>query len=268
MLLPRVLLALRALASTVCWAAGDLTGQPLEGHLATDVNGDLLLCLLISGTRQLVALRLPPPEAAASAPVLAGKGVEIAFSLPAVAVASVAATLHCEQAEARSRQQVPARDLLVLQPDGRLVLLIGGRQLCAVTLPSTSGPTAAYAQLLNEGSFPNGKQQPAPHASELSGSKRPMSAAEVRSADSDIVDRMAVASIPRPGSGTASSNSRGHAAADLTDVRSLADALEPIPAVVGLQASVALLCFHDRVCCLSTWLLAAERGWKPCHPAP
>ena len=119
--------------------------QLLEGHLATDINGDLLLCLLSKAAQRVTALRLPPPAVAAAAPVAAGRRVEVAFSLPALAVAAVGATLHCGSEEREggggggSGRPPAARDLLVLQPDGRLGLYAGGRRLCSVAVPQLDG---------------------------------------------------------------------------------------------------------------------------------
>lgn len=158
-----------------------LGAQPLECHLATDANGDLLLCLLSHGTQRLTALRLPPAAAAAAAPLAAGKRVEVAFSLPAVAVAAVTATLHSNARQAgsdSSGRSVPPRDLLVLQPDGRLGLYAGRHRLCTVALPSDSGPPSAYAQLVRlprQGGGGDGREHLGTNHSELSGSKRPPS---------------------------------------------------------------------------------------------
>ena len=219
--------------------------EPLEGHLATDGSGDLLLCLLSIKAQRLTALRLPLPAAAAAVRLSAGKRVEVAFSMPAVAAAAVTAALQCHR-QAGAQSGVSARDLLVLQPNGRLALFVGSRHLCTVGLPGDSGPAAVYVQLLRLGGTGGGKgeeqQLPANH-SQLSGTKRPASAAEVRSGDSDgdkgEGDPMLVSPAPRP---VSARTAAGRAFGDLLpDVRSLADALEPPPAVVGLQASGQML---------------------------
>lgn len=164
--------------------------EPLEGHLATDTNGDLLLCLLSKAAQRLTALRLPPPAAAAAAPLAAGRRIEVAFSLPAQAAAAVRATLHAGHAERQASSAssgspaLPPRDLLLLQPDGRLALYAGRRRLCTVRVPGDGGAPAPYSQLLRLGGAGAADAAAvhdarfASNHSELSGSKRPPSAGE------------------------------------------------------------------------------------------
>lgn len=165
--------------------------EPLEGHLATDTNGDLLLCLLSKAAQRLTALRLPPPAAAAAAPMAAGRRIEVAFGLPAQAAAAVRATLHAGNMERQAGSSssagkpVPPRDLLLLQPDGRLALYAGRRRLCTVRVPGEGGPPAPYAQLLRLGGAGAADAAAvhdarfASNHSELSGSKRPPSAGQL-----------------------------------------------------------------------------------------
>lgn len=168
--------------------------ESLEGHLATDTNGDLLLCLLSKAAQRLTALRLPPPAAAAAAPLAAGRRIEVAFTLPALAAAAVRATLHAGSTERQagsasssSGRPVPPRDLLLLQPDGRLALYAGRRRLCTARVAGEGGAPAPYAQLLRLG-FAGTPDAAAAHDarfasnhSELSGSKRPPSAGQLGS---------------------------------------------------------------------------------------
>ena len=109
----------------------------------------------------------------------------MAFTLPAVAVAAVDATLHSSGREQPSGgPAVPARDLLLLQPDGELALFAGNRRLCMVALPDSS-TSPAYAQLLrlnraasgSENADADGKM--ASNHSQLGGGKRPPSAGEL-----------------------------------------------------------------------------------------
>lgn len=175
-------------------SAGADESEQLEGHLASDANGDLLLCLLSRKAQRLTVLRLPQPSALEAAPLTAGHCIEVAFALPAMAVAAVEATLHprsssCAGKEQRGSQAPPPRDLLVLQPDGRLSLHVGKRRLCTVCLPGdgTAG-TATYAQLLGRGRGEHGSADARDgghvearleaNASQLSGSRGPPPAGE------------------------------------------------------------------------------------------
>ncbi|KAI3425098.1 hypothetical protein D9Q98_008476 [Chlorella vulgaris] len=218
--------------------------QPLEGHLATDTNGDLLLCLLSRGTQRLTALRLPPPVTADAAPPAAAKRVEVAFSLPAVAAAAVAATLHCGAGkQGRGQAAVPVRDLLVLQPDGRLSLCAGSRHVCTVSLPSgTSSPAAAYAQLLRPGSA-KARDLVNNHSEVSDSGRQPEQTAHMRSSESGEIEsegdvpHASQPSLPRS-SLTTSAGRSGTLPDLLPDIRSLADALEPPAAVIGMQNAV------------------------------
>jgi hypothetical protein len=113
--------------------------------------------------------------------VAAGKRVEVAFTLPALAIAAVDATLHGSEQQA-GEPAVPARDLLLLQPDGRLALFAGRRRLCTVGLPVDSSASPAYAQLLRLNGAASGSGNAdadgkmASNHSELGGGKRPPSA--------------------------------------------------------------------------------------------
>lgn len=180
-------------------SAGADGSDQLQGHLASDANGDLLLCLLSRAAQRLTALRLPPPGTAAAAPMVAGRIIEVAFTMPALAVAAVEATLRmCSNLGAEQQrlgsQAPPPRDLLVLAPDGRLALHVGKRRLCTVDLPgdppgaAASGGAAAYAQLLGQGLEGYGgaggeaggrvAARLAGNASELSASRPPPSAGD------------------------------------------------------------------------------------------
>ncbi|PSC69420.1 anaphase-promoting complex subunit 1 isoform X2 isoform B [Micractinium conductrix] len=225
-------------------------GPGLEGHLATDANGDLLLCLLSRSTQRLTALRLPPPAAAAAAPLAAGWRVDVAFSLPATAVAAVSATLRpgssgggggfAERHDGGgSGGGPPARDLLLLQPDGRLALYAGKRRLCSVALPGQAAPVAAYAQLmgaapLGGGAVPDrGASAADEHAlpgshSQLSGSRAPAVGPSGESDDGELM-------LTSP----AQHKAAGRAADFLPGIGSLAEALEAPPAgVTNLQHAV------------------------------
>ncbi|KAL4443950.1 hypothetical protein ABPG75_011687 [Micractinium tetrahymenae] len=235
------------------------SSEQLEGHLASDANGDLLLCLQSRSAQRLTALRLPPPGTAAAAPLAAARRIEVAFTLPALAVAAVEAALHTHRAGEHQQggQAPPPRDLLVLHPDGRLSLHVGWRRLCTVALPgdSTAGTagTAAYAQLLGHGHDGHGgaggqdggegKARLAANASQLSASRHaPSAAAEVQSGLGGDSDGEAEGDGMLVSPGRASSGHQQAAAPAppdaLPDVRSLADALEAPPAVVDLQNAV------------------------------
>eukprot|EP00887_Chlorella_sp_A99_P005912 scaffold29.g5912.t1 len=213
-----------------------LAARPDEGHLTTDANGDLLLCLLSQQVQRVTALRLPPPAAVGT---LAGRsGVEVVFSLSAASVAAVAAT--CTGGPVGDP---PPRDLLLLHPDGRLALYVGSRLICNVVAPGAAGPgSAAYAPLLRQPTPGGGlsvTDELVPHHTQLSGSKRvPAPAGDEATSDpagSDSDQEMALES-PSPAPAAAASVSRR--LSDLPDVRALGDALEPAADVVALKNAV------------------------------
>ena len=183
--------AVRALQRHALSPAAGMGAESLEGHLATDTNGDLLLCLLSKAAQRLTALRLAPPATAAAAPLAAGRRIEVAFTLPALAAAAVRATLHAGSTERQAGsassngRPVPPRDLLLLQPDGRVALYAGRRRLCTVRVAGEGGAPAPYAQLLRLGGAGAPDAAAAHDArfasnhSELSGSKRPPSAGQL-----------------------------------------------------------------------------------------
>ena len=151
---------------------------PDEGHLTTDSNGDLLLCLLSRQINRVTALRLPHPAAVGTRDA---RRVEVAFSLSAVSVAAVAATRGGRQ---QGSHGVGPRDLLLLHPDGRLALYVGSRFVCNVAI-SSCGSTmlARYGRLLR---LPTPVGQSSmdgellPNQSQLSGSRWPGSVGEAR----------------------------------------------------------------------------------------
>jgi hypothetical protein len=255
-------------------ALAGIASQPLEGHLAADGDGDLLLCLLSKAAQRLIALRLPPPAAAVAAPAAAGRRVEVAFTLPALAAAAVTATLRCGDERQDGGAAPPPRDLLLLQPDGRLALHAGRRLLCTVGLPSGDGAAAAaYAQLLRSDGRAPGAEPAAgadlSQAGELSASRRPPSAAEVLSSASDgaELDAMLVSPgrIQSPARLSHAHSEEAAGGAPLPDVGVLGEALQAAPPIVGLQASVVVLGGGGGGGWVLCVFLGGERGvWSVC----
>lgn len=68
--------------------------------------------------------------------------MQVAFTLSAAAVVAVKAT--CADKESG----LPARDLLVLHPRGRLALYAGARHVCDVSVRAPAAPQAGAAQSL------------------------------------------------------------------------------------------------------------------------
>ena len=71
-----------------------------------------------------------------------GHAVQVAFTLSAAAVVAVKAT------RADTDSGLPARDLLVLHPRGRLALYAGARHVCDVSVRAPAAPQAGAAQSL------------------------------------------------------------------------------------------------------------------------
>ena len=132
---------------------------PDAGHLATDVDGSLLLHLHSKAAQRTSALRLPA--------ALGAQQVEVACTLPALAIAAVCATRRADAASLP--HSVPPRDLLVLLPDGRLALYVGALQACTVTLPAAAGVAGQHYTQLLRGEPAGATQQ---NLSQLSASKR------------------------------------------------------------------------------------------------
>lgn len=115
--------------------------KPTEVHVAADGDGRLMLCLYAPNTSQLTAISVVdlcgPPS---------GSGM-VVFTAEASSVATVVAT---RPGQTCCHGLVPMRDVIVLQPDGRIALYAGSMLACYVALEASTAPPDRYAALLGE----------------------------------------------------------------------------------------------------------------------
>lgn len=120
----------------LCWAEC----RPEGGHLTSDEHGNLLLCFICKAAQRLTAIKLP----SGAEP----QNVGIAFELPALSAAAVVASRAAMRTCADALRPTP-KDLLVLHPDGRLLLFVGNRQVCELNaLAATETEDSVYARVL------------------------------------------------------------------------------------------------------------------------